>query len=355
MVTDSDTEDDNDQKRASAVYIFAWRWSFTPTWGTLEAFKEEHGNLASSLSMLMGKKGGYLFQLECTPRDRQPDCKGDDHVDNWHYQGYLRVTDRKRPQHIGASMGKTFPGIWVAPGVNGALEILRSYCMKRDDTYRAGPWADKPIKPPKKVYKGEDLPKVLFPWQQQIVDGFSLTADDRTINWLFDPVGLIGKSKFCKWAMFHQKGFFMSVAKASDIANVIMERESGDDVYLIDIPRTTSKCIDSSEIYQTLEQVKNGMVFCGKYHGGALLFPSPHVWVFSNYRPNRTRMSADRFKVWRVTTDRRLIPDNGKDNDGDVDMAARIPVGGLPGAEDINGDSGPPGTPTALRSLTACY
>jgi len=346
-MTDSDIEDDGhqDKKQAACVYIFAWRWSYTPKWGTLEAFKAEHANISSVLAVDKGKKGGYLFQLECTPRERQPDCKGDDHVDNWHYQGYLRTTKRQRPTAVGASLGKVFPGIWVTAGVDGALAALRKYCMKRDETYRAGPWGDQPIQDPVDEYKGEDLPKVLWKWEEQILATLAWpNPDNRTINWVFEPVGTKGKSVFCKWAVFHKKAFWISVAKASDIANVIIERGHGDRVYFMDIPRQTSKCIDHSETYQILEQIKNGMLFCGKYHGGHLQFYSPHVWVFSNYLPKFECLSKDRLKVWTIG-DREgpLIPwvaAAAKNTEGSstskAKTAARLPAGGLPGAQDVD-------------------
>jgi len=347
-MTDSDIEDDghHEKKQAAAVYIFAWRWSYTPKWGTLEAFKAEHAGLADALSTYMGKKGGYLFQLECTPRERQPDCKGDDHVDNWHYQGYLRTTDRKRPSAVGAHFGGLgYPGIWVTAGVKGALDILRSYCMKRDDTYREGPWGDKPVRLPVDKYMGEDLPKVLWKWEEDILRTLVWpNSDDRTINWVYEPKGTKGKSKFCKWANFHQKAFWISVAKASDISNVIIEIGHGERVYFMDIPRQTSKCIDHSETYQILEQIKNGMLFCGKYHGGSLMFSSPHVWVFSNYLPKFECLSQDRLKVWTIG-DREgpLLPwvaagaeKTQGSSTSKAKTAARLPAGGLPGAQDVD-------------------
>jgi len=43
--------------------------------------------------------------------------------------------------------------------------------------------------------------------------------------------------------------------------------------------------------------LKDGVVFSGKYEGGARLFPPPHVIIFANFLPDFTKLSADRWVI----------------------------------------------------------
>lgn len=280
------------------VYHFALRFTLKAPGGDTDleqyvagfagATRERFGE---ALKEEMGAKGRYIFQLECTPRD-DPDAK----IDNWHFQGYLHRSFKERPRTLGARLGKIFPGIYVAAASTAGIEATRSYSMKRDDSYRAGPWADRPIMP---VYNGQDLPAVWRPWQQQVITAVSGEADDRTINWIFDPEGKVGKSKVAKYITWKKLGKFMSFESAANLMYQVLAA-GPQRAYLFDLPRTKGKNSFMDDIYQALESIKNGLVQSGKYEGGELLMLPPHVWVFSNFPPDLSKMSADRFRVWKV-------------------------------------------------------
>jgi len=305
------------EKPANQVFVHAWCWNQSDKHGTVEEFKGKFKQLEEELKPIIGKKGQYLFQLE----------QGEE--GNWHYQGYLRLSNKRRSHTLGAELGQKFPGIWIKPAVAGQGDALRRYCIKQDATYRAGPWADKPINQSfGKSYEGKGLPeyKSLYPFQAKIVDDVKAACtDDRSINWVYDPIGGVGKSILAKYIVYHRLGYFVSVAKASDIANVVIKRGAAP-AYMFDIPRTKSNQVSDDELYQILEQVKNGMVFTGKYEGGELLMDPPHIWVFSNFYPNYSKMSHGRFKVYSVTAaTRELVPAKPPIKDGDdevVDMEA---------------------------------
>jgi hypothetical protein len=67
-------------------------------------------------------------------------------------------------------------------------------------------------------------------------------------------------------------------------------------VCLLDIPRVNSDFVS----YQTLEQVKNMFFHSGKFEGGTVNGPEPHVLVFSNARPDLSKMSNDRWKIGEI-------------------------------------------------------
>ena len=62
---------------------------------------------------------------------------------------------------------------------------------------------------------------------------------------------------------------------------------------MLDIPRHQLDYVG----YGALEQLKNGMIYSGKYEGGTCLFDNPHVIVFANEPPKIEKMSLDRWKI----------------------------------------------------------
>ena len=46
--------------------------------------------------------------------------------------------------------------------------------------------------------------------------------------------------------------------------------------------------------YGALEQLKNGLVYNTKYESGMRMFATPHVLVFSNFEPDRSKITEDR-------------------------------------------------------------
>lgn len=66
-------------------------------------------------------------------------------------------------------------------------------------------------------------------------------------------------------------------------------------ICLFDIPRTSEKFMN----YGTLEQIKNGLFFSGKYESRMFMMDNVHEFVFANFAPPKGVVSDDRW----VTTD----------------------------------------------------
>lgn len=49
--------------------------------------------------------------------------------------------------------------------------------------------------------------------------------------------------------------------------------------------------------YASVEAIKDGLCFSGKYEGGTRLFARPHIVVFSNWYPDITKLSIDRWDI----------------------------------------------------------
>lgn len=146
----------------------------------------------------------------------------------------------------------------------------------------------------KKEYEGI----VWRPWQQEILDLLKTKPDSRTINWYWEPKGNSGKSFLCKYIDLMEDAI-IAQGKTADILNQLLEHVKAGrrpNIVIVDIPREK---LDYT-IYSTLEMLKNGHIYSGKYEGGKLIFPYPHVIVFANDEPHRERLSEDRWRIVQI-------------------------------------------------------
>lgn len=152
------------------------------------------------------------------------------------------------------------------------------------------------LKYAKEVFKTKETIKpqegiTLRPFQQQIIDIINQPADDRSIYWVYDDEGGIGKTFISKYLVSNYKAFYFRPAKGADILYTYNNQE----IVILDIPR----CIDEQYInWGILEQLKDGIIFSGKYEGKQLYRSNnAHVIVMSNHLPPQGVFSNDRIKI----------------------------------------------------------
>lgn len=151
-------------------------------------------------------------------------------------------------------------------------------------------------------YVRDNYPKVVIPdhplrpWQQRLHDMLEDTPDRRTIIFVVDLTGNSGKSWFADW--YQQK--------TGDTCQVITPGKRGDMAYMLhpslrvlflDAPR--AKQADFIQ-YDFLEDLKNGRVFSPKYESTMKTYEPMHIVVCMNEEPDRTKLSADRYKVINI-------------------------------------------------------
>lgn len=287
----------DEPSRPSPVFNLGFRWSLwdaassskdskRPAPPTAEQFSEKHKELSEALKVFSDH---WVFQLE----------RGED-GGRLHYQGFCHLArhQKKRPCELGASLNAEFFGIQFQPASKAGTEALRKYAMK-DDTRVAGPWADKPIYNAAQdpLYK---LP--LHPWQSAIKESCTAHPDDRTVNWVCNKGGRVGKSWFTKFMFIHHDALCLSYGTAGDLLNLV-SKNMGRRTYFFDLPRVKPGVLCSSDLYAAVESVKNGMVMNTKYETKIEVMKSPHVWVFSNELPNFESLTGDRWKVWEISPD----------------------------------------------------
>nr|WAE43936.1 MAG: replication associated protein [Cressdnaviricota sp.] len=153
-----------------------------------------------------------------------------------------------------------------------------------------------------KIYSsGIEIPRQLdieepYGWQTQILDIIKTIPDKRTIYWFWEPNGNVGKSTLCKYLVVKHDALMLT-GKSNDMYHMISKFPNKRNLIICDIPRTSMNYIN----YAAIEQIKNGLIFSGKYEGTQLVFNCPHLIVFANEKPNLESMSLDRWNVIKIT------------------------------------------------------
>jgi len=144
----------------------------------------------------------------------------------------------------------------------------------------------------------------LRPYQSEIVNIVKGKPNDRLVYWYYDSKGNIGKSAMCKYLIKTFNSLLITGGKKSDIINVVYNAK--DEIsygrcnsVVIDIPRTEHNACS----YQAIEEIKNGMICNTKYETGSFIFNAMHVIVFSNFMPDITKLSMDRWKISEILPD----------------------------------------------------
>jgi hypothetical protein len=125
-------------------------------------------------------------------------------------------------------------------------------------------------------------------WQHELHELLSQTPDARKVIWYVDEVGNSGKSYFA--THYNDKSsYYVTGGKAADIYYGY-QYES---VVFFDLARMKQDIVQ----YDVMESFKNGQFYSTKYECKNVKFNTPHVVVFSNFYPDLTKLSADRWDV----------------------------------------------------------
>jgi hypothetical protein len=151
------------------------------------------------------------------------------------------------------------------------------------------------------ISDNREKPKVdIFPlrkWQADLNNYLKLPGVDREIIFVVDEIGNTGKSWFCKYFdHLHDNVQIMSPCKKVDMAYMLDESAR---VIFMDCPRSLQEFLS----YSLLEELKNGRVTSSKYMSRVKLFGLIHLVVMTNQYPDMTKLSIDRYKIIRITSE----------------------------------------------------
>lgn len=198
-----------------------------------------------------------------------------------HLQGFVEFKTKKRPMSVFSNKRIHWERM------KGTIQENVIYCSKEGAVLLAVG-----CKAPEKVRTITDF----RPWQAEVIESIRGEPDDRTIHWIWDTEGNVGKTALAKYLAVHREALVLS-GKSADIFYGLMafKEKKGyfPEVVIYDVPRTAENFVN----YGALEQVKNGLFFSSKYESEMAVFNPPHVVCFANFKPKEDAMSADRWKV----------------------------------------------------------
>lgn len=142
--------------------------------------------------------------------------------------------------------------------------------------------------------------KELKPWQDKIVLKYNehcLEPNERSIFWIVDPLGSNGKTCLCKYLITKHDFGFLNNAKSADIAFYISNNMKNGYAF------NFSRSLEDKVNYQAIESVKDGLLFSSKYESSLIIMNSPFIVCFSNFYPNISALSKDRWEILELGKD----------------------------------------------------
>ena len=180
----------------------------------------------------------------------------------------------------------------------------KQYCSKEDT--RQSPTVSS--KDPNNRVKDPLEGKELWPFQQELMSLLSEEPNDRTILWIWDPSGNVGKTSLAKHLCLKSAGCLYVTGKASDMKYACFswtENAKNPDLRTVIINITRSQEMFIS--WQGVEEVKDGIFFNTKYESKMCLFNPPHVVMLANFRPDTDKLSADRWRIGMIDSVSRKV------------------------------------------------
>ncbi len=209
---------------------------------------------------------------------------------NEHLQGFISFRKRLRPKSV----------FYAHPTIHWEkcrdIKAAIKYCQKLDTRREGSTPYYQGIVPyvPLKVLDYEKF----YKWQLA-TEKMSKEMDDRTINWIYEPKGNVGKSALVKYMCVNNMALLLS-GKGADMKyslKMYEEKHGGfPGLIVIDIPRTVLDYVS----YSAIEEIKNGCLFSGKYEASMCIFNSPVIICFANEMPKREKMSLDRWRIYEI-------------------------------------------------------
>lgn len=131
-------------------------------------------------------------------------------------------------------------------------------------------------------------------WQKEMVAELIKEPNDRTIIWIYDPVGGLGKTTLAKYLVRNHDAIVVSGSKQD-----ILHAYDNQRIVIFDYTRSQEGYIS----YSAMEEIKNGCYFVSKYNSRMVVRDDEcHVVVFANWVPNFDKLSKDRWDFRPLST-----------------------------------------------------
>lgn len=149
--------------------------------------------------------------------------------------------------------------------------------------------------------KGKEKPEdelleyELLPWQIEVLDIIKEKPDRRKIHWYWEEVGGVGKTVLAKHICMNYNAQYVN-GKGADVKCALASLDEMPNIVIYDYPRSVENYVS----YGSIEEVKNGIMFSGKYESKTRIFNKPHVFIFANFHPDVDKLSKDRWHIVKI-------------------------------------------------------
>ena len=232
-----------------------------------------------------------------------------------HYQLALKTKTICSKTKVLAALNKSING-FINVDVQHNFENMVNYCTK-EVKFISNKYSGRIFKKQWKetfLDKKPRLKEILknpYPWQKFLKEKIlTQTPDDRTVNWIIDPVGNTGKSSFARAYTSRENtdAILMKIDNLDrmELSLIYKVSQYRDENYkdprilFFDFPRASNygKVMNATSL---MEDIKSGDVetnFGGRHK--EIRLPDVHVIVFSNTPPDLSVLSTDRWCLWRL-------------------------------------------------------
>lgn len=219
-----------------------------------------------------------------------------------HYQGRISLVKKRYKLEAARMLSHVFPKMHLTVTSNEGRKSC-FYVMKKD-THVSGPWSDtdpKPMYVPRHIRECKEL----RPFQKSILD-MAATYKTRVIDVIYCPKGNKGKSILIGKARAAGYRCLPPVFDYKDIMRMVLCMPTAT-AYFIDMPRAI-KQEKMCGFFAGMETIKDGYAYDDRYTFKEKTFDSPRIFLFTNKLPDKTHLSADRWKIWEISQDFLLLP-----------------------------------------------
>jgi len=137
-------------------------------------------------------------------------------------------------------------------------------------------------------------------WQNNALQLLQGPPDPRAIHWFVDFEGGAGKSFLVRYLATNRGALPLGSGRHDRLLHAYNGESCVTFDFSRDVGGTAGDTGGDRTPYAVIESIKNGVIFSGFFGAGPKIFPVPHVLCFSNFEPDRAKLSADRWDVHYV-------------------------------------------------------
>jgi len=193
-----------------------------------------------------------------------------------------------------------FPVHW---SITSKKNINNTDYVTKEATRVEGPWKHDDVSDyvPRQIREVKEL----YLWQEQIKQQVGVW-DKRNINVLYCPGGNIGKSTLIGYLRAYKLARCLPpVNDYKDFMRMVCDLPTAR-CYCIDMPRAMNK--DRLHgFYTGIECLKDGYAYDDRYRFREKYIDCPNIWIFTNQLPDETLCSADRWRLWEVDKEHKIL------------------------------------------------